>query len=97
VCRTTTKISGGKSHPQHNQDPSTVRFIDLLDCWRDLLWATLCDRSYHFNRRLTQSIGDKCLPTPLPKLAIWLNSRIYDYQQCLMSIIDAASGAKLDN
>jgi len=68
-----------------------------LGCWRDLPPATLRDRSYRFNRRLTKSIGDNCLPTPLPKLAIWLNSRIYDYQQCLVAIINAASGAKLDN
>jgi hypothetical protein len=93
----TTKISGSKSHPQHNQDLSTVRFIDLLGCWRDLPPAMLRDRSYPFNLRLTKSIGDKWLPTPLPKLAIGLNSRICDCQKYLMAITDAASGAKLDN
>ncbi len=66
-CRT-TKISGGKSRPQHNQDLSTVCFIDLLGCRHD--------HNYPFNHRLTKSIGKKWLPTPLLKLTIGLNSHL---------------------
>jgi hypothetical protein len=69
-----------------------------LGCWRDLPPATLRDRSYRFNRRLTKPISDKSLPTSLPKLAIGLNSHMLKItNSALWQSIDGASGAKLDN